>query len=176
MKKLTKYEPKQIANTDLKKLSKKELLQFAEDFMLPFTHPDKYQELVRGAMPEFSKEVTNAETKGTSILQTGQEMMLAIVETLKLYNNFTDLEISQFLKDLRGNMHVVEKVEEAGLSMLSDHSMKQVVQMVKETGVEKILDKIAKIRYEKERMWASGIEHPNVLEGSGFERRIQKAK
>lgn len=176
MKKLTKFEPKEIATTDFKKLSKKELLQFAEDFMLPFSHPDKYKELVKSRMPDLVKDLDNREIAGTAMAQSAQEMMLAIVETLKLYNGFTDGQIDQFLKDLKGNITVVEKIEEGGLSMLSDHSMKQIVQMVKETGVEAILQKIADVRYRKESMWKSGLEHPNILEGSKIEKRIQKAK
>lgn len=175
-KELTKINPKELAKTDFQKLSKKELIKIAEDFMMPFSQPDKYQELVRSAMPKFVQEVEGKEFIGTGILESGQEYTLAIVETLKKFNNFTDQQIKKFLKDLQGNMHVVKEVEEGGLSILSDHSMSQLVQMVKEVGVEKMLQKIAEIRVGKQKMWASGIEHPRVLEGSNLERQIQKPK
>lgn len=147
----------------------------AEDFMMPFSEPKKYQALVRDAMPEFVKEIDDKEFIGTGILESGQEMILAIVETLKKFNNFTDEDIKKFLRDLQGNMHVVKEIEEGGLSILSDHSMSQVVQMVKETGVEKMLQKIAEVRAQKQKMWGKGIEHPRVLEGSNIEKRIQKS-
>ena len=173
---LTNLEPKSLAKTDFKKLSKKELVKMAEDFMLPLSDPKKYQELVRSAMPEFVKEVEGKEFLGTGILESGQEFTLAVVETLKKFNNFTDEDIKKFLKDLQGNMRVVSEIEAGGLSILSDHSMSQLVTMVKEVGVEKMLQKIAEIRAQKQRMWSSGLEHPRVLEGSNIEKQIQKPK
>lgn len=171
---LTKLQPKDLAKTDFNKLSKQELVKIAEDFMLPLSNPDKYKAMVEEALPELVKKTEDREIRSTTIMQMSEEYTLAVVETLKLFYGFSDEKISEFLKDLVGNMHVVKEIEEGGLSMLSDHSMKRVVQMVKELGVTKVLDNIAEIRYKKERMWKSGLEHPQVLEGSSISRRLQK--
>lgn len=174
MKSLTKLQPKDLATTDFKKLSKDELVKIAEDFMLPFSNPDKYKELIQSNMPEFVKKMEDRELMGTGVMEAGQEMILVIVETLKQTFGFTDLQISKLLREIGGIMSVAEKVEDGGLSLLSDHSMKRIVQMTKEVGVDKMLRNIAEIRYQKEKMWASGLEHPQVLEGSSISKRLQK--
>lgn len=161
---------------NIDKMSKKELVKAVKEFMLPMSDPTKYKEMVKSNMPELVKQLDDKETMGTAMQQSSQEIMLAIVETLKKYHNFTDEKIAVFLKDLKGNITVVKELEEGGLSMLSDHSMKHIVEMVAESGVDEVMRKIAEVRYKKESMWKSGLEHPNVLEGSNIERRLQKPR
>lgn len=163
-----------LATTDFKSMSKPELVKLAEDFILPFSNPEKYKDLIKSSMPEFVKELDDREFSGTAMQEAGQEMMLVIVETLKQSFGFKDSQIKQLLTELGGTLSVAEKVEEGGLSLLSDHSMKRIVQMVKELGVDKVLKNIADIRYQKEKTWASGLEHPQVLEGSNIAKRLQK--
>jgi hypothetical protein len=174
MKKDLTTTTKDLATTDFKKLSKKELVKIAEDFIMPFSNPTKYKQLVESQFPELVKKMDDHETRATSVMQMSQEMLLACVETLKLFHGFTETQLKKFITDLTGNLTVVKEIEEGGLSILSEHSMQTVVQMVKEVGVDKMLQKIAEIRYQKERTWKSGLEHPRVLEGSSVERRIQK--
>lgn len=178
MKKITKQGdinvPAMIKDMDLKKMTKEQLVDVVEKFVMPMANPAAYKEMVKSSMPDLVKELDNKETMGQAMMQSGEEFMLAVAETLRKYNNFTDGQISQFLRDLQGNLSVVEKIEEGGLSMLSDNSMKHIVNMVKSEGVEKVLANIAKIRYEKERMWRSNLEHPQALQGSSIERQLQK--
>ncbi len=180
MKKIIKQDqinvPEQISKMDFQKMSKKQLVNAMEQFVMPMANPEKYKELVKASVPALVKEMDTKEDLGTAMKQASQEMMLAVVETLRKYNNFTDGQISQFLLDLRGNLNVVEKVEEAGLSMLSDHSMRHIVDMVHETGVDKMLAKIAETRFKKEQTWRTGLEYPNYLEGSRMERKLQKPR
>lgn len=165
-----------FAETNFENLSKKELITTIKEILLPLTNPDEYKKIVQNSLPDLVKDLDNREIAGTAMQQASEEMLLAIVETLKKFNNFNDEDIKQFLKDLQGNLTVVEKIEEGGLSMLSDHSMSQVIQMVKELGADKVLMDIAEIRYQKEKTWKTGLEYSNRLEGSKIERQIQKPK
>lgn len=158
----------------LRKMSKKELVKLVEDFIMPLSQPEKYKEMVRASVPDLVKDMDTKEVMGTAMAQSSQEMLLAIVETLKKYSNFTEEDIKKFLKDLSGNLTVVEKIEEGGLSMLSDHSMRHIVAMVHELGLPEMLKRITETRYNKERTWKSGLEHANYLEGSELERNLQK--
>lgn len=164
--------PAHLNNTD--GMTKTELQKVVKDFILPLSDPTKYKEMIKASMPELVRDIDNRETAGQAMMQSGQEFLLAVVETLKKFHDFSDPEISKFLKSLQGNLTVVEKIEEGGLSMLSDHSMGRVVQMVKEMGIDKILKDIAEIRYRKESTWKSGLEYPNVLENSKIARKLQK--
>lgn len=159
-----------------KKMPKAELVKIIEDFVMPMSDPAKYKEMVKASVPELVKDMDDKEIMGQSMMQSGEEFLLAVVETLRKYNGFTDEKLSKFLKDLQGNLTVVEKIEEGGLSMLSDHSMRHIVDMVHELGFSEMLKRIAQTRYQKERTWKSGLEYPNVLEGSKIERKLQKPR
>lgn len=159
-----------------KKMSKKELLKIVEDFVMPMSDPAKYRELVKASVPELVKEMDDKEIMGTAMAQSSQEMLLAIVETLRKYSGFTEVQIKKFLQDLQGNLTVVEKIEEGGLSMLSDHSMRHIVDMVEKLGVPEMVKRISQIRYEKEKSWRVGVDTPNYLEGSKLERKMQKPR
>lgn len=169
--------PAQLKDAEaLKKMSKKELLKIVEDFVMPMSQPEKYKEMVKASIPDLVKDMDNKEVMGQAMAQSGQEMMLAVVETLRKYNAFTEEDIKKFLKDLTRNLTVVEKIEEGGLSMLSDHSMRHIVDMVHELGVPEMLKRIAETRYNKETTWKTGLEHANYLEGSKIERKLQKPR
>lgn len=166
----------QTALGDIDGMSKKDLVKLVKDNILPLTDPEKYKEMVRSSQPEFVREMNSSEDLGTSAMQAAQEMMLAIVETLKINHHFSDEMTKKFLKNLQGNMKVVEKVEENGLSMLSDNSMKHIIEMTTNLGVAEMVGEIAKIRYQKEQTWRTGLEYPNHLEGSKIERQLQKPR
>lgn len=177
--KLTKTNPSQAILSKLEavdKMTKTELQTVVKEFMLPLTEPAKYKEIVKSSMPELVQQLDNKEDLTTAMAETGQEMMLAVAETLRKYHNFSDSELTLFLKNLRDNLHIVQEIEAGGLSMLSDHSMRHIVDMVDEVGINNLLQKIAEIRYQKEHTWRNGLEHPNYLEGSKLERKLQKPR
>jgi uncharacterized protein YPO0396 len=159
---------------DPEKMTKKELVKVVKDTLLPLTDPEKYKELVKSQLPELVRDLNSKEDMSTAMMQSMQEAMLVIVETLKKNHSFSDSEIQAFLKNVQGNVKVVKAIEEGGLSMLSDHSMKHIVNMVNETGIDQMLTKIAETRFDKESTWRTGMEHPNYLEGSKIERKLQK--
>lgn len=161
---------------DIKKLPKAELVKMVENFVLPLTDPEKYKEMVKSKMPELVQQMDNKEDVGTAMFESAQEMMLAVSETLRKYHGFDDDAIRAFMRNLKSNLTVVEKIEDGGLSMLSDHSMRQVVDMVEEFGVGKILQRIAQTRYKKGQAWRLGEEVQNQLEGSKVEKQLQKPR
>lgn len=169
--------PDTIKNIEqIKKMSKLQLVDMIEKFILPMSDPEKYKELVKSSMPELVAKIEDKETMVTSMQQSATEMVYAVAETLKKYNGFTDDQVHLFLKHLQENLTVVEKIEEGGLSMLSDHSMKHIVEMVSQLGFDEVMTRIAKTRYQKETMWKSGIDQPNYLEGSKIEKQLQKPR
>jgi len=54
--------------------------------------------MVKASVPDLVKEMDNKETLGQAMMQSSEEMMLAVVETLRKYNNFTDGNSPNFLK------------------------------------------------------------------------------
>lgn len=176
IKTITKVDPNKIVTqfSNVDKMSKKELVKAVQDFILPLSDPTKYKAMIKSAMPDLVKNLDDREVAGQAIMQSGQEFLLVILETLKQSFDFTDAQVNQLIKEVQGALTVATKVEEGGLSLLSDHSMKRIVQMIKEVGVDKMLKNIAEIRYQKETMWKAGLEHPQILEGSNIAKRLQK--
>lgn len=177
-KEVTKLTPAdQIkAMGDVKKMSKAQLVKAVENFVLPLADPAKYREMIKGAMPDFVKEMDKKEDAGTVVAQSGQEMLLAFYEALERYFGFTYEMIKDLNKKMANDLKVTERLEDGGLSILSMHSMKHIGDLIQEEGVDKVLAAIAETRFKKEQTWRTGLEHPNYLEGSKIAKRLTKQR
>lgn len=127
--------------------------------------PKKSKALVKtedkeiAGVPEW---VANVEDIGTSMMQAGQEMMLAIDDILIRYFNFTEADIKRFHGELKPVLQGVKEYEEQGLSILSPFDMS-------------IVGEIAKTRFLKERTGRIGLETPVLPGAKPFLKALDKA-
>jgi len=165
-KKLNKKEekPQLVDPSKLEEMSKEDLIKVVQQALLPINDPEKYKEMVRSALPEFAKEVESTEIRGTAIFEASQQMLLVIFDCLRRYHNLSYEDLKRLNKEMTDVLRGVAEFEDAGLSMLSQHSMTIVGDNVQDLGIEALLTKIAKIREQKARMTASGIEYDKIPE------------
>lgn len=157
-------------------MSKEQLLEVVNAHLLPFVDPEKYKELIRANMPDFVKEMDTKEALAASAFQTNQEFLLVIIDCLKRYHGWSDIEIKKLHGEIVDVLTGVKEFEDSGLSILSPHSVAVVGDKVQEIGVTKLLAEIRRIRYGKNEINRIGMLIPNELEGSKLDKALQKPR
>lgn len=169
-----KYAAASLDPDKLNELSKKELLKVVKDAILPISNPEKYKQIVKAAMPDLVKEMDTKEDMASSIMESSQEMMMVIFDCLRRYHGWNDKDLKQLNKEITDVLTGVKEFEDAGLSMLSPHSVKIVGDNVQELGISGLLGKIAEVRYQKTRMIKAGIEVPKLVDEKPFVKQLKE--
>lgn len=157
-------------------MNKEQLLQVVRAHLLPIADPEKYKETIRGLMPEFVKEMDTKEDIAASVFDASQEFLLVVIDCLKRYHSWSDLEIKKLHKELVDVLTGVKEFEKSGLSILSPHSVGVVGDKVQDLGINKLLAEIAETRFVQAKMYKAGLQVPNQLEGSKLDRALQKPR
>lgn len=135
---------------------------------------ERIKSAITANMPEFVKGLETKEDLGNAMYAASQEMMLATIDVLVRYHEFSDDEVKKFTQELKDILTGTKEFEKTGLSILSGHSMATVGDKVQETGIEGLMMELATVRHQKERMTRAGIESPLLTEATPFIKQLKK--
>lgn len=123
--------------------------------------------------PEWLKNMNNKEDMGNSVLQTSQELLIAIDDVLIRYFLFKEEDIIRFHNHLKDILTGVKEFENHGLTIMTPHSMNIVGEKIEEVGIGGLLMEIAQTRLLKEKMGKAGLEYPISLQATPFIKKLK---
>jgi hypothetical protein len=158
-------------------MKKKTKALAVQESTLPALDPKKIEQfklMVRQNMPEFVAELENKEDLANSTYAMAQEMLLAVMDTLRRYHGFQEQDLKNFHQELEDILKGMKEFETHGLSLLSQHSIGIVGEKVEQSGISGLLSEIAQTRLSKEKMARAGLEYPISLQATPFLRKLKE--
>lgn len=144
---------------------------------LPTLDPQKIEQfklMVKQNMPEFVAELENKEDLANSSYAMAQEMLLAVMDTLRRHHGFEEKDLKNFSQELEDLLKGVKEFETHGLNILTPHSMDVVGEKVQEIGIAGVLSEIAQTRLSKEKMARMGMEYPLAIQATPFIKKLRE--
>lgn len=152
-------------------------LTVQEPNILPALDPQKVEQfklMVRQNMPEFVAELENKEDLANSAYAMAQEMLLAVMDTLRRHHGFEEKDLKNFTQELEDLLRGVKEFETHGLNILTPHSMDIIGEKVQEIGIAGVLSEIAQTRLTKEKMARMGMEYPLAIQATPFIKKLKE--